>query len=239
MTEPSPEPSGPVPTLFHDRDFRLLVAGQTASQLGSQVSAVAMSLVAVVTLRATPFEVGLIGAASTFAFVVVGLPAGAWSDRVRRRPLLIVADLVRGLSLASVPLAALLGALTVGQLVAVALVVGVARVFFDVAYPSYLPSLVGRNHVLTGNAALETIRATGQVAGPGLGGFLVGFLNAATVVWIDVISYFVSASSLALIRTPEPPPSAPGRRGCGPRFATGSPLSSANRFCAASPPPGR
>lgn len=200
---PAPEPG-----LFRDRDFRLLVAGQTASQLGSQVSAVAMSLVAVVTLHASSFEVGLIGAASTLAFVTVGLPAGAWCDRVRRRPVLVVSDVVRALALASVPVAALLRALTVGQLVLVALVTGVARVFFDVAYPSYLPSLVGRDRVLAGNATLETIRATGQVAGPGLGGFLVGIFAAAGVLWIDVVSYVVSAGSLALIRTPEAGPPA-------------------------------
>jgi MFS family permease len=196
----------PAPPLFLRRDFRLLVAGQTASQLGSQVSAVAMSLVAVVTLHATPVEVGVIGAASTVAFVVVGLPAGAWADRVRRRPLLIAADLVRGLAVASIPLAALFGALTVGQLVAVAFTVGVARVFFDVAYPSYLPSLVGRDGVLAGNATLETVRATGQVAGPGLGGALVGVFSAATVVWADAVSYVLSAVSLLAIRAPEPPP---------------------------------
>src|SRR4051812_27296563 len=116
--------------LFRERDFRLLVAGQTASQLGSQVSGVAMSLVAVVTLHASSFEVGLIGAASTLAFVTVGLPAGAWVDRVRRRPVLIGSDLLRALALASVPAAALLGVLTIAQLVLVALLTGLARVFF-------------------------------------------------------------------------------------------------------------
>jgi MFS family permease len=202
---PAQQPAG----LLRSRDFRLLLAGQTVSQLGSQISAVAMSLVAVVTLHATPFEVGLVGAAATVAFAVIGLPAGAWCDRVRRRPVLVASELVRGLSLASVPLAALFGVLSVAQLVAVAFVVGVARVFFDVAYPSYLPSLVGGERVLAGNATLETVRATGQVAGPGLGGFLVGLLSAATVVWADVVSYVLSAAALASIRTPEPAP--PGR----------------------------
>ena len=126
--------------LRSDRDFRWLLVGQTTSQLGSQVSAAAVPLLAVVTLQASPFEVGLVGAASTVAFAVIGLPAGAWLDRIRRRPVLIASDVARALLLATIPLAAWLGVLTIAQLIVVSLLVGAARVFFDIGYRSYLPA---------------------------------------------------------------------------------------------------
>ena len=104
------------PSLFASRDFRLLLVGQTTSQLGAQVSGVALPLLAVVSLHASALEVGLLGAASTLAFAVIGLPAGAWVDRVRRRPLLVASDLVRAVLLLSIPVAAVLGMLTMAQL---------------------------------------------------------------------------------------------------------------------------
>jgi MFS family permease len=145
--------SSPSRSLFASRDFRLLLAGQTTSQLGAQVSGVALPLLAVVTLHATAFEVGMLGAASTLAFAVLGLPAGAWVDRVRRRPLLVASDVVRALLLATIPLAALLGLLSMWQLLVVSLLAGVARVFFDVGYRSYLPSVIGRDRVLAGTSS--------------------------------------------------------------------------------------
>jgi len=120
------------PSLLAHRDFRLLLAGQTMSQFGTQISGVAIPLLAVLTLRASPLEVGLVSAASTLAFALIGLPAGAWLDRLRRRPVLVASDLARALLLASIPIAALLGLLSIPQLVIVSLLAGVARVFFDV-----------------------------------------------------------------------------------------------------------
>ncbi|MGO4534745.1 MFS transporter [Leifsonia sp. 2MCAF36] len=194
------------PSLFASRDFRLLLAGQTTSQLGAQISGVALPLLAVVTLQATPFEVGMLGAASTIAFAVLGLPAGAWVDRVRRRPVLIASDLVRALLLATIPAAALLGALTMWQLLLVSLLAGVARVFFDVGYRSYLPSVIGRDRVLAGNSSLEFVRASGQVAGPALGGILVSLIGAASVILVQAGSFAVSALCLLGIRAPEAAP---------------------------------
>lgn len=185
-------------------DFRLLLLGQTTSQLGAQVSAVAIPLLAVLTLHASTFELGLLTASGTLAFAVIGLPAGAWVDRWRRRRLLVISDLARTALLASVPLAALLGVLTITQLIVVSLLVGVARVFFDVGYQSYLPTVIGRGNLLTGNSAMEAIRACGQVAGPGLGGWLVALIGAANVVLVQAGAFAVSAVSLLTIRTREP-----------------------------------
>jgi transmembrane secretion effector len=193
-------------SLFASRDFRLLLAGQTTSQLGTQVSSVALPLLAVLTLQATAFQVGLINAASTVAFALIGLPAGVWLDQLRRRPVLVASDVLRAVVLATIPIAALLGVLSVAQLVVVSFVVGLGRVFFDVGYRSYLPSVIGRDRVLAGNASLEFVRASGQVVGPGLGGALVSVVSAANVVLIQAVTFAVSAVTLLGVRSSEPPP---------------------------------
>ncbi|BDI21535.1 MFS transporter [Herbiconiux sp. L3-i23] len=190
-------------SLFAHRDFRLLLAGQTTSQLGSQVSAVAIPLLAVLDLDASALEVGLVSAASTIAFALIGLPAGAWVDRMHRRPILIASDIARAVLLATIPLAALFGALSIAQLIVVSLLLGAARVFFDVGYQSYIPSVIGRDKVLAGNSAMETLRASGQVAGPGIGGFLVALIGAANVVLVQSATFAASALSLMAIRTRE------------------------------------
>ncbi|RJL35893.1 MFS transporter [Bailinhaonella thermotolerans] len=195
------------------RDFRLLLFGQTTAQLGTQVSGVAVPLLAVVTLGASPLQLGLVTAAGTVAFALIGLPAGAWIDRWPRRPVLVAADLARAALLATIPLAALLGRLTITQLVVVSLLAGVARVFFDVGYQSYLPAVADRTGLLAGNSAMETVRACGQVAGPGVGGWAVALLGAANVVLVQAVTFALSAASLLAIRAREPAPPAarPGR----------------------------
>lgn len=192
------------PSLFAHRDFRLLLLGQTTSQVGAQVSSVAIPLLAVLTLQSTPLELGLVTASSTLAFALVGLPAGAWLDRLRRRPVLVASDLVRALLLATIPLAAVLGFLSIAQLVVVSLLTGFARVFFDVGYQSYIPTVIGKDRVLAGNSSMETIRASGDFVGPGVGGWLVTVLGAANVVAVQVVAFVVSAVSLLAIRTHEP-----------------------------------
>jgi len=191
-------------SLFAQRDFRLLLLGQTTSQFGAQVSGIAVPLLAVLTLHASPFQLGLVTASSTVAFAVVGLPAGAWLDRRRRRGILVGSDLTRAALLATVPLAALLGILTITQLIVVSLLTGFARVLFDVGYQSYLPSVTGRETVLAGNSSMQMVRASGQVIGPGLGGALVSLVGAASVVLIQAVTFAVSAASILAIRTREP-----------------------------------
>ncbi len=180
-----------------------------------------LPLVAVLYLHATTFEVGVLTALESLAFLLVGLPAGAWCDRVRRRPVMIAGDLVRAALLASIPAAAALGVLTVGQLFAVALVHGVATVFFDVSYQSYLPSLVGRRDLVEGNAKLQASQSVAQVAGPTLGGFLVQLFTAPFAVLADAVSFVVSAACVGAIRRPEPPPERPGQRHLGREIGEG------------------
>ena len=195
--------------LIRHRDFRLLWGGETVSQLGSQVSLLAIPLLAVRTLHATTFQMGLLTAASTAAFLIVGLPAGVWVDRIRRRRVMIGADLGRVVALGSVPVAYAAGLLTLGQLFVVTLVAGVLTVFFDVAYQSYLPSLVGREHLVEGNAKLTGSEQAATVAGPSIAGGLVQAVGSAAAVAVDAASFLASAVAIAAIRAPEAKPDVP------------------------------
>ncbi len=192
--------------LWGHRDFLHLWAGQTISQLGTQISFIALPLVAILELDATAFEVSLLTAFDFLPFLLFALPAGVWVDRLRRRPILVLSDLTRALALASIPVAAFVDRLTIWQLYAVGLVVGTFTVAFDVAYQSYLPSLIGRRQLVEGNSKLELSRSAAQIAGPGLGGILVSALTAPYAVAVDAASFLASALFLNRIRTPEPPP---------------------------------
>lgn len=199
-------------TLLQHRDFRMLWAGDSLSQFGYMVTSLAMPLLAVKTLHATPFEVGLLTTFETLAFLVIGLPAGAWVDRMRRRNVMITADICRAAVLGSIPLAAAFDVLTLGQVYAVVLVVGCFTVFFDVSYQSYLPFLVGREHLVEGNAKLQGTQSVAQVAGPSIGGFLVQALTAPYAIVANVVTFLWSASWVGQIRAREPiPERAPDR----------------------------
>jgi MFS family permease len=192
--------------LWRHRDFRLLWAGQSISELGSQVSSLAIPLLAIDRLHAGAFAIGLLTTMSTLPFLLVGLPAGAWIDRIRRRPVLIAADVGRAVVLGSVPAAWALSILTMAQLYLVSLLAGILTVFFDVAYQSYLPALVTREQLTEGNAKLAGSMAVAQVAGPATAGGLVQALGAATAVLSDAASFVVSFLSLIAIRAPESRP---------------------------------
>jgi len=191
--------------LWH-RDFRLLWGGETVSEFGSQVSLLAIPLVAVNTLSATPFQMGALAAASTLAFLVIGLPAGVWVDRLRRRRVMIASDIGRILVLGSIPVAYALGILHLPQLYIVALASGIFTVFFDVAYQSYLPSLVGRQHLVEGNAKLTGSQEVAQIAGPSLAGGLVQAVGGPYAVALDAASFLVSAVAVGAVRASEPAP---------------------------------
>lgn len=219
----------PAGSLRGHRDFRRLWAGETVSELGSQVSQLALPLVAVRALDATTFEIGLLEAASTVAFLLVGLPAGALVDRVRRRPVLVAADVGRMVAMGSVPVAYALGVLHLAQLYVVAVVTGVLSVFFDVAYQSHLPALVGREHVVEGNAKLAGSAQVAQVAGPSLAGALVQAIGGPYAVAVDAASFLWSSTAVGAIGAVEAPPG--GRRGRlageigeGLRFVLGDPV---------------
>jgi MFS family permease len=163
-------------------------------------------LVAILVLEASAVEIGLLNAADTLPFLIVGLPAGVWIDRLRRRPILIVGDLGRAVLLVSIPIAYVVGVLSIVQLYVVGFLVGVLTVFFDVAYQSYLPSLVERERLMDGNAKLEISRSAAAVAGPPVGGVLVGILTAPIAIFLDALSFLASAAFLFAIRKPESAP---------------------------------
>ncbi|MFC0431657.1 MFS transporter [Kutzneria buriramensis] len=224
-------------SLRQHRDFRQLWVGDTLSQFGASIGQFAIPALAVTQLAATPFEVGALSAAETAAFLLVGLPAGVWVDRLRRRPLMLRADLCRFALLMTIPVAWWLHVLTVWQLIVVALLVGLLTVFFDVAYQSYLPSLVGREHIVEGNAKLQISQSAAQVSGPALGGLLVQLIGAATSVLATALGFLSSALFLLRIRTSEPQPERTERRGMraeiaeGLRFVLHQPTLRAITFC--------
>lgn len=194
------------------RDFRQLWAGETVSQLGTQIGLIALPLLAVTVLDADEFQMGLLVMFETIAFLLVGLPAGAWVDRMRKRTVLIGGDLVRGTALLVLPAAYLLDVLTFPLLLAVAAVVGVATVFFDVAYQSYLPSLVPSSRISEGNAKLQVSQSAAQVIGPGVGGLLIRLMGAPLVVLIDAVSFYFSVLFLLRIKHREEPAPKANRR---------------------------
>jgi hypothetical protein len=216
--------------LWNDRDFRLLWAGQTIGDLGTAVSAVVLPLVAVTTLAASPLQVGVLSAVEWLPWLLVGLPAGAWVDRLPYRPLMVACDLVRLVLLGSVPVAAALGRLGLPQLYGVAFGTGVATVFFQVAYQAYLPTLVDRADLVEGNAKLQGSQSAAAVAGPGLGGLLAQLFRAPYALVVDAASYLVSALTLLAIRTRQAPRErverAPLRReiAAGARYVFADPL---------------
>ncbi|HLZ62543.1 MAG TPA: MFS transporter [Ktedonosporobacter sp.] len=190
-------------SLWRHYGFLLLWGGQSISQLGSQVTRWALPLTAVLFLKATPFQMGLLLALGNLPSLLAGLLAGAWVDRVRRRPLLIVTDIGRALMLGSIPVAAWLGLLSMLQLYLIAFLTGILTVVFNVAYRSFLPSLVERDHLVEGNSKLGASEAVAGIVGPGLAGGLVQWLSGPTAILGDAFSFLVSALSLALIRVQE------------------------------------
>jgi MFS family permease len=192
--------------LWRHPEFLKLWTGQTISQFGTQISQLAIPLTAALVLSASPAEMGLLSAVEFAPFLLLSLFAGVWVDRMQRRPILIVADIGRAVALGSIPLAAALNVLHMEQLYAVALVTGVLTVFFDVAYQSYLPVLVRREHLVEGNSKLEVSRSVAQIAGPGIAGGLVQLITAPMAVLVDALSYVASVISLLFIHVAEPPP---------------------------------
>jgi MFS family permease len=191
-------------SLWRHADFMKLWAGQTVSELGSVVTRTAVPLVALLVLGAGPLEMALLVVAASLAVLLVGLFAGAWVDRVRRRPLLISSDAIRAVLLLSIPAAYLANVLRMEQLYVVVFLEGCLGALFDAAYPAYVPSLIGVDRVVEGNSKLATSSSLAEIGGPGLGGGLVQLIGAPLAIFVDAISFVVSAFSLALIRSPEP-----------------------------------
>lgn len=190
-------------SLWRDGNFITFWGGQTLAQVGTQITDLAIPVLAVLFLHATEFQVGLLNAAAVAAFLVVGLPAGAWVDRMRKRQVMIVADVVRAIALALLPLLWWLDLLQMWHLYGVALIVGVATVFFDVSYQSVIPALVPRPQIAEANGKLEATRELANIAGPAAGGWLIGVITAPLAILATVGSYVISAVALMLTRDHE------------------------------------
>lgn len=197
-------------------DFRRLWAAQTISEVGSQVSLLAVPLIAIVSLRASTFQAAALVAAGSAAFLVVGLPAGAWVDRMHRRWVMVAADVIRAMLLVSIPIAEARHVLTMLWLYAVVFGIGVCGVFFDVSNMAYLPAVVGRDALVAGNGRLEISRSVAYATGPWLAGLLIRTLTAPIAVIADALSFAWSAAWLsrisAAVKEPEATPRAPMRR---------------------------
>jgi hypothetical protein len=164
----------PTGGLWSHPDFLKLWTGQTISEFGSQISALAIPLLAAITLHASAFEFSLLGVLGFLPFILFALPAGVWVDRLHRRYILIAGDAARAVLLALIPVLWAIGALRMWQLLVLQFVIGVFTVFFDVAYQSYLPALIEREHLLDGNSKLQLTVSVTQVAGPSVSGILIG-----------------------------------------------------------------
>jgi len=193
-----------LPGVWQNQAFRLLWGGQTVSMLGSQVTQVAVPLLAVITLHASIAQMGVLGTVARLPFLLY-IVAGVWVDRSRRRRVLIGTDLGRGVLMLSLPVAALFGVLTLPLLVVVVLAVMVLSVWFDIAYLSYVPALVEVRELTTANTVMETSNSLAMVVGNSIGGFLVEVLTAPIAILIDSLSFFASAVAVWRIRRPEPP----------------------------------
>jgi MFS family permease len=186
--------------LLRRRNFRLLWIGETVSAVGNAMAMVGVPLLAVTVLKASTFAVSALTAAAYLPWLVIGLPAGVWVDRLSRRPLMIVCDVASMLLYASLPAAAWLGVLTIWQVSVVALLAGMANVFFATAYQVYLPSLVTAAELIEGNAKLQGSASAAGIGGRGAAGLAAQVVGAAAALLFNAASFVVSAACLLFIR---------------------------------------
>lgn len=221
-------------------DFLRCWFGQSVSQIGTQITLIAVPIIAAVTLDAPPFQLGVLAACGQLPALLFGLFAGEWLDRHRRRTVMIAADLGRALVTLTIPLAAVLGQLSIPLLCVVLFILGTLTIFFDVANLSYIPTLVQRSELVAANSRLEATASGAQVVGPAIGGALVGLMTGPGALLIDAVSFLVSAVALRRIRKPEAEPAASitlepvrARIAGGLRLVLGNPILRALAGCSA------
>ncbi|MDF2679530.1 MAG: conserved hypothetical rane protein [Brevibacillus sp.] len=190
-------------SIMSNNGFRTFWLSHTATQFGSQVALLGLPLVASLTLSSTPLEMGILGALEFAPFLLIGLIAGVWVDRFRRRPLLIFSNIGRALILALIPVASFAGVLRIEWLYVIAFLTGIGTVFFDIAYQSYLPALVNREQLVKGNSLLEGSRSAAQMCGPGLAGAIVLVTAAPFAILTTSFSFLLSALALLFIKQEE------------------------------------
>ena len=215
--------------LLRERNFRLLWFGETASGGGSSMAAVLVPLLAVTTLHASTFAVAALTAASYLPWLIIGLPAGAWVDRLPVRPLMIACDLVAAALYASLPVLAWLGLLSIGDVLVIALLAGGANVLFATAYQVYLPSLISGADLMEGNAKLQGSASMATIGGRSVAGVAAEGLGAAPAVLFNAASFLVSAACLLGIRRPPPERTAPARTSLRAEIAQGARLIARDR----------
>jgi MFS family permease len=208
--------------VLHDGDFRKLWAGMTVSRLGSSVASVTTPLIAVQVLDASAFTVSLLTAAAWLPWLLIGLPAGAWIDRVARRPVMLLSDVVSAVLVISVPIAAWAGSLTMAHLLAVTLLLGAATVFFSVAWAAYLPAMFSKKDLVGANSALQSTESAAQVAGPAAGGLLIAAVSAVAGLVVDAATFLISAFALWRIKRAERRPAPAARAGLRREIAEGA-----------------
>lgn len=201
----APEPAF---RLWRNGDFVRLLASESISQIGSQVTTLALPLAAIITLNAAAGEVGVLRFAQYLPFLLVALPFGLLVDRQPRRRLMMVANLVQAVALLAVPLAQWRGLLRIEELYVVAFVVGAFAVLFQLSWQSYLPSIVSSEELAGANGALLASSYSIEIGGPGLGGLVVQLLTAPYALLLDAVSFLLATVGLATIRAAEPRPSA-------------------------------
>jgi MFS family permease len=199
-------------SVMRDADFMKIWAGESVSLVGTQITVFALPLVAILTLHASVFQVGLLNMSRNLPLVVFSLLAGVWLDRMKRRPILIACSLGNAVLIGLVPLSSAMGWLSMGLLYAVTILVGILSVFFDVGVLTYMPSLVGRRKLPQSNSMIQTSTSLAMVAGPGIAGALIGVLTAPVTLTADAVSYVCSAVGLMTIRRREPEPDRPARQ---------------------------
>jgi len=192
--------------LWKHKDFLKFWTGDTVTQFTGPITNLAIPTIALQNLNATPLQFGILTALGFVAFPTFGLFVGVWIDRVRRRPVLIAANLVQVVTLASVPFAYVLGQLGLTQLYVVSLIMGTSTLFFDVAYQAYLPSLVNRQDIVEGNQKLQVSASAAEVIGPGVASGLMSIVGAPNSPAADALGTLLSVFTLASIRKPEPKP---------------------------------
>jgi MFS family permease len=205
-SDTGPAGAGARPALWRDRAFVAVWSASTISIFGSLITRTALPFAAILVLKAGPLEISAIRSAELVASLVVGLVAGAWVDRLRRRPIMIWADLGRAILLGSIPVAAILGIMGMPQLILVAFAAAILSTFFDVADRSYLPTIVARERLVAANSALTASASVAEFTSFGIGGFLIKLFTAPIAIAIDAVSFLVSALLLATIRRKEPAP---------------------------------
>ncbi|MEN9956603.1 MAG: hypothetical protein RIR46_211 [Actinomycetota bacterium] len=240
VSEDSTKEASNTKQLFRNPRFAWLFTAQTLSVMGSQLGGFAVTVVAVVMLSASEGEMGILNAANTAAFLVVGLLAGAWVDRWVKRRVMIIADLVRMVMMALIPILYFAGSLQIWHLIVIGAVVGVATVFFDVAYQSVIPILFKSEHIAPANSALETSSQISHISGPPIAGSLIAFMTAPVVLIFDAVSFGVSALTLSFIKDDEKPKPLEDRRPLhkeiaeGVKFVWNEPIIRAVSFCTSS-----